>query len=131
MSYKEAAAAMKAGLAREDAERAAKREAERAEWQANLVKYQADRAAAEAAATRVARCVYCKAEAPSTSFLAFFESAESRVADRCVCGYTKGAHAPDVRTRPHMRLTMQDGHPFTQMEAPDHDSYYCGCRGFD
>lgn len=131
MSYKEAAAAMKAGLAREDAERAAKREAERAEWQAKLVKYQADRAAAEAAATRIAKCS-CGAEAPSTPYLAFYRTAEQDAQDSCeICRYSESAHAPEVRQRPHMRRAMSDGHAFVQRVPADHDSYYCGCRGWD
>lgn len=131
MSYKAAAQAMKAGLDREDAKRKAKLEADRAEWHRQAAERQAARLAAEAASTRVALCVYCKAEAPSTSFLPFWQSAESRVAGQCVCGYAEVAHTEEVRNRPHLRNTMSDGHQFTQRPVEGHDSYYCGCRGWD
>jgi hypothetical protein len=81
--------------------------------------------------TRLARCS-CGATQTSSPRLAFFQTAEAFVAGRCgVCGYHEVAHAPDVRSMPHMRRGMDDGHEFVQRDAADHDVFYCGCQGWD
>lgn len=85
-------------------------------------------------ATRMARCAYyssCGTEVPSTRRLAFFESAESLAHDRCVCGYASAAHQAGVREQAHLRRTMGDGHEFTQRPEQPHDTFYCGCKGWD
>ena len=131
MSYKEAIRQMSEGIDRETALRQARHEAERDEWVRRAREYQAAQVAAEAASTRVARCS-CGAEAPSTEFLAFRETAESHAADRCeTCGYAECAHADDVRSKPHMRRAMSDGHVFVQAQPRDFDTFYCGHSGWD
>jgi len=86
---------------------------------------------AQTTTTRVARCG-CGAERPSAPDLAFFTSAERAASDRCEhCSYAEGAHDEDVRVRPHMLRAMSDGHTFAQSAPRAHDTFYCGCRGWD
>lgn len=130
MSYTEAARAMRAGLDQEAHQRAVTYAAQREEQQRQLDEYLGAKAVAEAAATREARCGCGRVE-PSTSFLAFRETAERHAEGRCVCGYNRLAHSPEVqrKNRDIGRRTLD--HEFEQAPMRDFDTFYCGCRGWD
>jgi hypothetical protein len=94
------------------------------------------------AKARVARCT-CGRERPSDPSLPFFEyrGEGSASAHHCVCGYAECAHDPDYmevacvhgpdgKRRPTVvEQGRCDG--FTPRGAWDHDTFYCGCRGWD
>lgn len=82
--------------------------------------------------TRMAVC-HCGEKRPSSTSLAFFDTAERRAASRCQhCRYAPIAHHVDVRNRPHMVKAMRDGHDFEQTDpATLTDIFYCGCDGWD
>ena len=70
----------------------------------------------------------------TTAWLAFFESAYANElhCDDCGMYATAPVHnggMPASERRPHhRRLTPHD---FTPRQPAEHDSYYCGCRGWD
>ena len=75
---------------------------------------------------REARCAYCGAAQPSNTDLAFFEfhgEGSENARKMCKnCGYYKTAHDAGK---------CDDCVGFEPHGAYDHDSYYCGCRGWD
>ena len=121
---------MKAENLRKSAEAKAQREAEQVARQAAY-----RQAVAEAEADpdrRRAVCYSCRKSVPSHAYLPFLETAEKQAEGRCThCGYADVAHEEPTRSRPHLARAMGNGHEFTQAEPRDHDTYYCGCRGWD
>lgn len=108
------------------AERDAKRAAELAEYNEAVAEANAD------PDRRKAVCYSCRKSVPSHRFLPFRETAEHHAQGRCSgCGYAEVAHEEPTRSRPHLARVMGNGHEFTQAEPRDHDTYYCGCRGWD
>lgn len=77
---------------------------------------------------RTARCGYyshCRHEEPSAYTLAFFEynGAGSRAAtEYCRCGYQRVAHEIGL---------AHDCKAFEPRGPREHDTYYCGCYGWD
>lgn len=112
------------------AEAQAERKAEQA---ARLAEYQQAVAEAEADEDRRrAVCYSCRKTVASHRFLPFLQTAESHAQERCAhCGYADVAHEEPTRSRPHLAKVMGNGHVFTQAEPRDHDTFYCGCRGWD
>ena len=107
--------------------------ARKAEQDARLAEYLEAVAEAEADPDRrKAVCYSCRKSVPSHRFLSFLETAEHFAQGRCSdCGYADVAHEEPTRSRPHLAHVMGDGHVFTQAEPRDHDTFYCGCRGWD
>lgn len=79
---------------------------------------------------RTARCS-CGATRPSSTGLAFFEyrgEGSRSAVDTCKhCRYALVAHERK-RSEPHLRLVCDHFEPHGAWE---HDSFYCGCRGFE
>lgn len=91
---------------------------------------------------RTAKCAYCNATRPSSEWeqLAFFENrgdGTKWATDHCACcGYTLSAHTVEgmANNVPSNRRTVveQGKCPGFIAKGPwEHDSYYCGCRGWD
>ena len=88
---------------------------------------------------RMARCAYfkgCGNERPSDRGLAFFESGEAGADDRCVCGYAPIAHDRAAQERAgygRPSSVVDRGICTGYAPRPDrgHDTYYCGCHGWD
>jgi hypothetical protein len=87
---------------------------------------------------RTAKCG-CGKSVPSTSHESLFGfeyrgPASSEATDICVCGYHKVAHDPEgVKNNVYKRTVVQDGKcsGFRPRGPREHDTFYCGCRGWD
>ena len=88
---------------------------------------------------RMARCV-CGRREPSANWqsLAFFEArgeGSECAMKHCKCGYYECAHdAEQLKAlNIHNTTVIERGicSGFTPHGAYEHDSYYCGCRGWD
>lgn len=84
---------------------------------------------------RVARCT-CGREEPSSQSLPFFEyrgEGSTVATTSCkTCRYRKVAHERAVNdpAATHLHHIIV-GHDFEPVGGFDHDSFYCGCRGWD
>lgn len=77
-------------------------------------------------------CVYCKRPGDPTSSLPFFEyrgEGSDYATKHCAkCMYVDTVHA---EINPHTGRPGVTDHPFTPRGPAAHDTYYCGCRGWD
>lgn len=82
---------------------------------------------------RMAHCSQGCTPRPSSPDLAFFEfqgEGSQWATEKCgECGYYLVAHTPEIMARPHMKRIPT--HDFVPAGPRDHDTYYCGCRGWD
>lgn len=82
-------------------------------------------------ATRVAKCS-CGKEEPSSLSLAFFEfrGPGSNITRMCdICGFNDVVHWP-INPNTGRSHRARD-HTFVPRSPLVHDTYYCGCRGWD
>ena len=92
-------------------------------------------------AERMARCAYCSNTRPSSDRekLPFFEDRSEGTkwaTDHCTCGYTLSAHTIEGMANnvpSNRRTVIEQGKclGFVAKGPWEHDSYYCGCRGWD
>lgn len=85
--------------------------------------------------TRIAKCACCANTAVSSQNLPFFEDKTRKVKpemEQCVCGYYRMAHdnrAERIANGQSAVAAICDD--FTARPQPDHDTYYCGCGGWN
>lgn len=77
---------------------------------------------------RKAKCAHCQNMKPSSEELPFFEfkgEGSHHAVEMCTCGYSKTAHEASGYCERGKCFE------FTPRGPAEHDSYYCGCQGWD